>query len=197
MTNTFAPKGFQDASFIAGLGQNFGMTAGKMAYNAAATYKFDPLVLSSGKLAPATTTGNTGAAIAGVAMSFSWVSIAQNRRVWQNYYPGSDSVNNVDVDVWFQGSPEALFVAQVSDGGAAGSGTNQAVQADVGSFFNFYTGSGSTSSGLSAYSLDYATKNASAGSLPFVLAQILQPPITDPTSANNLVLVGIANLTKF
>ena len=81
--------------------------------------------------------------------------------------------------------------------GAAGSGTNQAAQADVGSFFNFYTGSGNTSSGLSGFSLDYATKNSSQGVLPFVLQAIVQPPLSDPTSANNLVVVGIATLTKF
>lgn len=194
MTNTFAPKGFQDSSFIAGLAQSFGMTPGKMAYNASACYKYDPLILTSGKLAVATVTGNTGAAIAGVAMSFTWVSTAQGRRVWQNYYPGSDSVGNADVDVLFQGNPDAMFIVQVSNGGAAGS---TAAQADVGSFFNFFTGTGNTYSGLSGFSLDYATKNSSKGSLPFVLQAILQAPVSDPTSANNLVQVGIANLTGY
>jgi hypothetical protein len=197
MTNTFAPNGFQESSSVPGLAQNFGMTNGAMAYNASACYSGDPLVLSSGKVAVASTTGNTGAAIAGIARSFKWISIAQNRVVWQNYYPGSDSVNNADVVCYFQGSPQGLFTVQVSDAGAAGSGTNKAVQADVGSFFNFYTGTGSTNSGMSGFSLDYATKNSTQGSLPFVLQAILQQPITDPTSANNLVVVGIATLTQF
>ena len=195
MTNTFAPKGFGESSFIPGLAQSFGLIAGSMAYNASACYSGDPLILSAGLVAPATVTGNSGAAVVGVARSFSWISIAQNRRVWQSYYPGSDSVNNANVTCHFQGSPESRFTVQVSNAGAAGGGP--ALQADVGAFFNFYTGAGNTSSGISGFSLDYATKNASAGTLPFVLQAVLQQPITDPTSANNLVVVGIANLTKF
>lgn len=197
MSNTFAPNGFQSSSFIAGLGQSFGLTAGKVAYNASAIYRGDPVILTSGKIAVATVTGNTGAAIAGIAESFSWVSTAQGRRVYQSFYPGSDSVGNADVDVLFQGSPESLFVVQVGNAGAAGSSSNLAAQADIGAFFNFYTGTGNVYSGMSGFSLDYATKNTTQGTLPFVLQAILQAPVTDPTSANNLVVVGIASYTKF
>lgn len=188
MTNTNSPRGFNSSSFVPGLAQAYGLTYAPMAYNASAVYRGDPLILSSGLVAVATTTGNTGAAIVGVAESFSWVSIAQGRRVWQSYYPGSDSQGNANVDVLFQGSPEALFDVQVNGG--------PAVQADVGSFFNWATGTGNTYSGLSGFSLDYSTKNATQGVLPFVLQAILQPPYTDPTSAYNIVRVGIATLTK-
>ena len=187
MTNANAPRGFGSSSFTAGLGQTFGITKGLMAYNASACYRGDPVILSGGKIAVATVTGNTGAAIAGIAESFSWVSIAQQRKVWQSYYPGSDSVNNADVTVHYQGNPQALFDVQVNGG--------PAVQADIGSFFNWATGTGNVYSGLSGFSLDYSTKNATQGSLPFVLQEILQAPGTDPTSAYNIVRVGIATLT--
>lgn len=187
MTNTNAPRGFGQSSAIPGSVPNFGLIKGLMAYNASAVYKGDPLKLVSGKVAVATVTGGTGAAVVGIADSFSWVSIAQGRRVWQSFYPGSDSVGNADVTVHYIGLPDALFDVQVNGG--------PAVQADVGSFFNWATGTGNTYSGLSGFSLDYSTKNATQGSLPFVLFELLQAPSTDPTSQYNIVRVGFATQT--
>lgn len=187
MTNTNAPQGFKSSSFIGGSEPNFGLIPGKMAYNASACYRGDPVILTSGKIAVATVTGNTGAAVVGVIESFTWVSTAQGRRVWQSYYPGSDSQGNADVDIIYQGNPSALFDVQVN--------ASNAVQADVGSFFNFATGSGNTYSGQSGFSLDYSTKNATQGTLPFVLWSILDAPGTDPASAYNIVRVGFATRT--
>lgn len=189
MANTNSPRGFGQSNTIAGSQPNYGLTWGKMAYNASAVYNGDPLKLVSGKVAVATVTGNTGAAVVGIANQFTWVSIAQSRRVWQSYYPGSDSQGNADVDVGFISLPNAEFDVQVNGG--------PAVQADVGSFFNFASGSGNTYSGLSGFSLDYASKNATQGSLPFVLRAILQAPGTDPTSAYNIVRVGFATQTNY
>lgn len=189
MANVLSPKGFSPSNFTNGVSGNFGLVPGKMAYNASACYKGDPVILSSGKIAVATVTGNTGAAVVGIADSFSWVSIAQGRRVWQSYYPGNDSQGNADVDILFNGHPDALFDVQVNAG--------PAVQADIGSFFNFASGSGNTYSGLSGFSLDYSTKNASQGSLPFVLQAIYTAPGTDPASAYNMVRVGFATRTLF
>lgn len=190
MSNTNAPQGFKSSNFIPGSQPNYGLSTGKMAYNASATYRGDAAILTAGKIAVATVTGGTGAAVLGIIEGFSWVSTAQNRRVWQSYYPGSDSVGNADVDVWFQSNPDALFQVQINTGGPA-------VQADVGSFFNFATGTPNTASGNSGMSLDYGTKNATQGSLPFVLRGITQPPLSDPTSDFNLVTVGFATQTKY
>lgn len=187
MSNTNAPRGFGQSAIINGTSPNFGVTSAPMAYNASAVYKGDPLKLVSGKVAVATVTGNTGAAVIGVADSFKWVSIAQNRTVIQSFYPGSDSQGNADVEVLMINQPDALFDVQVN--------ASNAVQADVGSFFNFATGTGNTYSGLSGFSLDYSTKNASQGSLPFVLNAILQSPGTDPTTQYNIVRVGFATRT--
>lgn len=189
MTNSNSPFGFKQSNTIAGLSPNYGLIPGKMAFNASACYKGDAIILTAGKVAVATVTGNTGAAVLGFADSFSWISTAQNRRVWQNYYPGSDSVGNADVDVLFIGNPEALFTTQVNGG--------PAVQADVGSFLNFATGTPSTASGQSGMTLDYSTKNATQGTLPFVLQSILQSPLTDPTSQFNQVVVGFATRTLY
>lgn len=189
MTNVLSPKGFQSSSTTPGREPNFGLNTGKMAYNASACYRGDAVILSSGKVAVATATGNTGAAVLGVAEQFSWVSTAQQRRVWQSFYPGSDSIGNADVDVWFTNDAAAEFEVQCNAG--------PAVQADIGSFFNFATAAGNTYSGLSGWSLDYSTKNATQGVLPFVLRAILIAPKTDPLTQYNLVRVGFATQTNF
>lgn len=189
MSNANAPRGFSQSGLVGGVSPNYGLQPVPMAYNASACYKGDPLKLVSGKVAVATVTGGTGAAVVGVADSFSWVSIAQGRKVWQSFYPGSDSVGNADVQCLMVGNADALFDVQINTGGPA-------VQADVGSFFNFATGTGNVYSGLSGFSLDYSTKNATQGSLPFVLYEILQAPGTDPTSNFNIVRVGFATQTS-
>lgn len=197
MANVLAPIGFRYYGLIDGSPPNFGLARGKMAYNASACYAGDPVILSGGKLAVATATGNTGAAIAGVVAGFSWVSSSQGRRVWQSYYPGSDSAGNADVDVNYVNNPNALFEVQVSSSSAGTAVGGPAVIADVGAFFNFATGAGgSTFNGQSSFSLDYSTKNASVGVLPFYLYQLEAAPRTDPTTAGNLVRVGIATLTR-
>lgn len=196
MANVLAPLGFRLVGLVDGSPPNFGIQTGVMAYNASACFAGDPLILSGGKLAVATTTGNTGAAIAGVAVSFKWVSTAQGRTVWQDYYPGNDSVNNADVEVRFANNAGSIFEVQVASSSAGTAVGGPAAQADVGSFFNFATGAGgSTRSQQSSFSLDYSTKNASIGVLPFYLYSLEKAPRTDPTTAGNLVRVGIATLT--
>ncbi len=183
MSNTNAPQGFGEFGKVAGSAPNFGMSTGKMAYNASATYAGDPLKLVSGKVAVATVTGNTGAAVVGIARGFSWVSIAQSRRVWQSYYPGSDSQGNADVDVWYDNDPQGLFIVQ-SSGTAI-------TQADVGKGINFATGTGNTYSGLSGFAADQATLNGTIGVLPFIVRQIVQAPKSDPTASYNQIVVGL------
>jgi len=192
MANILSPKGFQEIGLANGAEPNFGLSRGKMAYNASACYSGDAIIASGGKLAVATTTGSSGAAVAGIAVSFSWVSTAQGRRVWQRYYPGSDSQGNADVDVDFLNNPDGLFIVQSN-------GTTAVAQTDVGKFANFATtNTGSAASGMSGMSLDYANLNATKGTLPFYINRLVEAPTTDPTSAYNLVIVGFAagNLTQ-
>lgn len=187
MANVSAPRGFGPASMTSGVTTNFGIVIVPMAYNASACYKGDPVKLVSGLAAVATVTGGTGAAVLGIADSFSWISIAQGRKVWQSFYPGNDSQGNANVDCYVNVHPDSLFDVQCNAG--------PALQADVGSFFNFASGTGNTYNGLSGFSLDYSTKNATQGSLPFVLNAILQLPGTDPTTQYNIVRVGFATKT--
>lgn len=191
MANSLAPSGFRYLGLKDGSPPNFGLARGFCAYNASALFQGDPLIASAGLLSKGVTTGNTGALLAGIAVSFSWISIAQQRRVWDKTYPGSDSVNNANVAVYFANNVNSLFETVVTSSSAGTAVGGPAVQADVGSYFNWATGAGgNTQSGLSSFSLDYSTKNATAGSLPFVLYYLDEAPVTDPTSAGNRVRVG-------
>lgn len=190
-TNTNSPFGFKQVDRASGASPNYGLTWGVVAYNASAIYAGDPIILTSGKLAIATVTGNTGAAVAGVAAMFKWVSIAQGRTVIQSFYPGSDSVGNADVAIGYINDPNALFDVQ-SSGTAI-------VQADVGKGVNFATGTGNVYTGQSGFTADQATLNGTIGALPFVVQAIEPGPIVsgyDPTLSYNIIRVGFATLTK-
>lgn len=197
MANSLAPVGFREYGLVDGSVPNFGQAKGLMLYTTAC-FSGDPLKFgTAGYLAPATATGNTGAGIAGIAYSFTWVSIAQGRTVRSQYYPGSDSVGNADVTVHYTNNPGSLFYAQATSSSAGTAVGGPLVQADVGTFFNFATGAGgNTQSGASSFSIDFSTQNASIGVLPFYLYNLLPSPSAagnfDPTLAGNWGIFGIA-----
>lgn len=191
-SNTNAPFGFKQVDATSGVSPNYGISAGVMAYNASACYRGDPLILTSGKVAVATVTGGSGAAVLGIAEYFKWVSIAQNRTVIQNFYPGNDSQGNADVQVGFINLGGAIFDVQSN-------GTNIS-QANVGEFINFATGVGNQYTGQSGFTIDQGTLNSSQGTLPFVVQGIEPGPIGsptyDPTGTYNIIRVGFATQTK-
>jgi hypothetical protein len=197
MTNTLITGGFRYLGLVDGSPPNFGIATGYCAYNASAMFAGDPLIISAGLLAPATVTGNTGAAVAGVAVSFSWISTAAGRRVWQDYYPSNDSVSNAAVEVRYVNNPDALFQAQTMGIYTGNTVGGPMVQADVGLGINFAPGAGgNTANQQSSFGLDFSTLNATVGVLPFYVYKLIAAPATDPTTAGNLVQVGFATLTK-
>lgn len=186
MANTQAPFGFREASMTDGISSNFGVATGQMLYSAAATFFGDPLIQTAGYLSVATVTGNTGAAISGHAVSFEWNSVSQKKKVWNTYWPGNDCASTDVVTVRYDLNPQTTLLCQANAG--------PVTQASVNSYANFATGSGgSTLNGLSSFSLDVASINATKGSLPYKIVGLVQGPITDPTSAYNLVSVQVAN----
>lgn len=197
MTNTLSPSGFREYGTTDGITGNFGMQVGKCLYTTGPLFSGDPLVISAGYLAAASVTGNTGAAVAGVAKSFSWTSIAQGRTVRQNYYPGNDSVGNADVTVHYTKSIGALFQVQVTSSSAGTAVGGPITQARVGYAINFATGAGgNTLNQMSSFSVDNSTTTATSTTLPFYIYALVGAPVTDPTSAGNLVIVGFNNLSK-
>lgn len=197
MTNTLITGGFRYVGLTDGSPPNFGFANGFCAYNAAAMFAGDPLVIAAGLLTAGTTTGNTGAAVAGVAVSFTWISTAAGRRVWSQTYPGNDSVGNANVSVKYVNNPNAIFEVQVMSSSAGTAVGGPAAQDDVGLFYNYATGAGgNTSNQQSSYGIDFSTENATQGVLPFYIYQLEEAPRTDPTTAGNLIRVGFATLTK-
>lgn len=195
MANVLAPKGFRVIGLTDGSPPNFGLAPGFCLYTTA-IFSGDPLVIASGYLAPASVTGTTGAAVAGVAVDFTWNSIVMGRTVRANYYPGSDSVGNADVSVKYVNAKEALFEVQMVSNATGAAVGGPGVQADVGQFFNFATGTGDTLAQQSAFGLAFDSIQSTSTTLPFYLYKLEAAPRTDPTTAGNLVQVGFNNLTR-
>lgn len=190
MANTLSPKGFREYGVTDGTTPNFGLASGKCLYTTA-LFSGDPVILSAGYLSAGSSTGNTGAGVVGVAYSFSWNSIIQGRTVRSQYYPGSDSVANADVTVHFINAPSGLFTVQVTSSSAGTAVGGPVTQASVGKFINFATGAGgNTSTQQSSFSVDFSTIATSSTTLPFYIYNLEASPVTDPTSAGNLIIVG-------
>ncbi len=201
--NPNSPFGFREIGLIPGSPPNFGTRKGLIA-NASTTAMFygDPLLpQSAGYYGLATVTGNTGAAIGGIAVGFSWFSLTQGKHVWSKYWPGTGvAETNADIEVDICANPHQLFEVQCLLGPIA--------QASVGSYANFAVGAGGRTFGAgnqSSYSLDDGTINATAGALPFEIYQLPVPgPLAaqyaqagyDATQPYNRVWVRMANLVQ-
>lgn len=151
-------------------------------------FKGDVVVFNAGYIQLASVGATT---IAGIFDGCEYLSTSMKQPRWSPYWPGSDSFNtlvkcNVITD------PYAVFIARSN-------GANIS-QANVDQNINFAVGTGNTSSGISAETLDQSTINTTS-TLPFriinvgnnSLSPILQYPANDSTTANNLVLVAFNN----
>lgn len=158
MTNTLAPFGFKHIGYLEGQAPNFAPQPRLIAFdNATKIYRGDPVVsLTTGYIAQATA-GTTQ--IAGIFDSCTYLSVAQGRQVWSNYWPGSDVASGGVITAYVITSPQAIFLAQ-SNGTAIG------VQ-DIASNVNFAIGTGSTiGGGFSGATIDQTTL-ATTNTLPF------------------------------
>lgn len=139
-----------------------------------------------------------GAPIGGVAGWFKWVSVSQNKSVWQNWWPGaadSAGANPVQCDLY--ADPFEVLQVQCLLGPIANT--------SVGSNANFNVGGGGQTFGAgnqSSFSLDDGTLGTGA-SLPFKVYALpnyspdnplLAQAGYDSTQAYNQVLVTINNL---
>jgi len=174
MANTNAPFGFSQAS---GLGssptfENFELPNGGIDYNATAIYRNDPVTRASssdGTIIQASTGGTV--ALAGIFQGCKYLSTAQSRVVWSNYWPGSDvsSANQSTISAWIVNDPNATFLVQ-SDGTGA-------TQAQMGANVNFNIGTATGGGQLSgAYITPGSTANTT-NTLPFQMQSLyLFPP---------------------
>jgi hypothetical protein len=188
MTNSATPYGFYDNGLIDGGEPTFGIYTGSIgASNTSSIYQNDPAIFAAGLFSVGSTTGATGAAVAGIFEAFEWLSISAGMRVRTRAWLGqtADIVANSVVNCKIRMHPNAVMRAKVT-----GTTTNNPVtQSLIGYACNFTPGAGPGANLVSTFSIDATTLTATSTTLPFKVYGLVNAPASDPTSANNDVFV--------
>lgn len=174
MANTAAYNGFQQYSGN-GSAPTYEQVAVKIAYDASAIYSGDPVNPDgNGYVVVGVTSGaNSNAQIAGVFVGCKYLSVAQKRVVWSNYWPGSDVASSQTVTGYIVNDPNARFVAQF--------GNVVVDQAYVNANVGFNIGTPNTASGISGA---YLATVGTDSTLPFrVVSLVTDPPGVNGTAA--------------
>lgn len=181
MANTLAPFGFRLTRLLNGTAPNFAPSVYKISSaNTTAIFQGDPVTsLSTGYIAQSAA-GTTQ--LAGIFQGCQYLSIAQKRTVWSNYWPGSDAAG--DVTAYVDDNPDSVYTVQ-ADGAAL-------VQADIQGNLQLNIGTGTTANGLSG-AMVVSSSIANTTTLPFRLIDLITAPPgangTDTTTSYNYVLV--------
>jgi hypothetical protein len=185
VTNVSAPFGFRQIKGTGSSPTYEQVTMTIASGNATAIFYGDAVVPVTGsatgyiKQATASTV-----ALAGIFVGCKYLSTAQKRTVWSNYWPGSDA--NGDVEAYVINDPAAQFMVQ-----AGGTNVGFAV---IGQNIQLNVGTGSTATGLSGM---YVETPATTATLPFrVVGLVSNPPGvngTNITGTFNLVIVQFNN----
>jgi hypothetical protein len=166
---------------------------GGIDYNASAIYFGDPVVRKAsgdGTLIQAAGSAGSGTVtLAGIFYGCKYLSTAQKRTVWSNYWPGSDVAvgNQSTIEAYVCNDLNAQFTVQTDSTGVA--------QADVGANFDFNIGTGSTATGLSGAYLIHG--GATTAAYPFrLVGLVLDPPGSPGTAAGayNYAVVAFNNV---
>lgn len=193
MPNVNAPFGFQEAGGL-GASPTYEQIQELVAAATAPIFTGDPVFrLADGSVAGATTGPGPGTAVlAGIFVGCQYLSVAQKRMVWANYWPGSDVAPGSFSRCWIINSPLARFRVQ-----AGNSSTVGFVQADIGMNAQFGYGTGNTANGISGAYIDMGVARAVTATLPFrVISLIADPPGGPGTvpGAYNWAIVGFNNV---
>jgi len=188
MANTSAPFGFRQYSGT-GSAPTYEQVAVTIAYNATNIFFGDPVEPDANGLIVQGDGTTAAAGIAGVFVGAQYLSVAQKRTVWSNYWPGSDVSSANTVIGYIINDPNAKFLVQTGSTGA----TQSTINLNAG----YTIGSGNTANGISAAFLDVTTA-ATTSTLPFrVVALVTEPPGSAGTEAGayNYVVVAFNNVT--
>jgi len=190
MANTSAPFGFRQMSGT-GSAPTYEQVAVDIAYNTTNIFFGDPVApTNTGYITQAGSSGGSSdTQIAGVFAGCQYLSTAQKRTVWSNYYPGGTDPATGTIIGYIINDPNAKFVAQTGTGGAAQTNINNTV--------GFTIGSGNTATGISAALVNMSTAGTDA-TQPFrILSLVTQPPGSNGTEAGayNYVIVGFNNVS--
>jgi hypothetical protein len=174
-----------------------GGLSGGIAYNASAIYYGDPVARAdsgaSTLVQAAGSAGGSTVTMAGVFVGCKYLSTAQKRTTWSNYWPGSDvtSANAVATEAYIINDPNAQFLVQSDSTGVAA--------ADLGANNDFNIGTGTASNGISGAYLIHG--GATTAAYPFrALNLVWAPPGANGVStsgtaaAYNYVIVAFNNV---
>lgn len=190
MANVFAPFGFSQRTGN-GSSPTYEQVRRNVDYNASAIYSGDPVTSQADGTIAQAAPGTTQ--IAGIFAGCDYLSVSQKRRVWNNYWPGTDVASGNAVTAYIVNDPNARFTVQV---GASGNSTPVAVT-DIDANINFGIGTGNAANGISGAYADQATIAVTA-TLPFRIIDLVTTPPggpgTDSTSGNNWIIVGFNNV---
>ena len=177
MANTNAPYGFRQWSGT-GSAPTYEQVAVQIAYNASAIYYGDPVNPdSNGYVVRGTSSnGSSDTQIAGVFVGCQYLSVAQKRTVWSNYWPGSDVASGNVVTGYIINDPNAKFIAQTDATGAAQTNVNNTV--------GFAIGTGNAANGLSGAYVNIATAGTD-NTQPFKIVSLYDAPPSAPGTLSN------------
>ena len=185
MANTNAPFGFRQYSGNGSAPTYEQVVMAVASNNTTAIYFGDPVVpLNTGYIAQAS---SNSVQVAGIFVGCKYLSVAQKRTVWSNYWPGSDA--NGDIEAYVVNDPNAKFVAQSDATGIA--------FADINANIGFAIGTGNSATGISGAYLDTSTLNTT-NTLPFrVVSLVKNPPGSQGTDAGayNWAVVAFNNVS--
>lgn len=163
MANTAAYFGFMQDSGT-GSTPTYEQVSRIIAYNAAAIYAGDPVTSQTDGTIAVSAPGTTQ--IAGVFGGCEYLSVSQKRKIWNNYWPGSDVASTQTVTGYIVNDPNAQFLAQ--------SGATGLTLADVGSNAQFAIGTGNALTGQSGA---YINTVAVTATHPFRILGLVTSPV--------------------
>jgi len=190
MANTSAPFGFRQYSG-GGSAPTYEQVVVRIAYNAAAIFFGDPVLPDTSGFVVIGAPGTTQ--IAGIFQGCKYLSVAQKRTVWSNYWPGSDVAATSTVEGYIVNDPNARFLAQIGGSSSVG-----AVVGDINANVQFAIGTGNTSTGISGAFVDISSTPTTTATLPFrLISLVVDPPGSAGTEAGvyNYVIVAFNNVS--
>lgn len=184
MANTNTPFGFRQYSGT-GSAPTYEQVAVYIVYDASAIYYGDPVINDANGYVTVGAAASTevNATIAGIFQGCKYLSVAQKRTVWSNYWPGSDVASPNLVEGYIVNDPNAKFIVQSDATGL----TQAAVNANIG----YNTGVGNAATGISGAFLGATI--ATTATYPFrVISLVTNPPGVNGTDAGayNHVIVA-------
>ncbi len=164
MANDFAPFGFlQDSG--TGSTPTYEQVERSAQYNAAAIYRGDPVTSQTDGTVAISAPGTTQ--IAGIMQGSEYLSVGQQRIVWNNYWPGSDVASGQYPKIYIVNDPNAQFIAQSDATGLT--------LADVGANVQFAIGTPNAYTKQSGAYID--TVGPDTATLPFRVVAIVTTPV--------------------